>query len=77
MTLVDYYDRQIPEYYPTMYMDGYTPQQILHAVHRKMVREYLEREKEKYSQKEAEVQIEKQVKKAIDSAMKDLFKDWK
>ena len=55
MTLVDYYDRQIPEYYPTMYMDGYTPEQILHAAHRKMVREYLEREKEKYSQKEAEV----------------------
>ena len=64
---------QIPEYYPTMYMDGYTPEQILHAVHRKMVREYLEREAEK----EAERKIEKQVKKQIDSAMKDLFKDWK
>ena len=73
MTLVDYYDRQIPEYYPTMYMDGYTPAQILHAVHRKMVREYLEREAEK----EAERKIEKQVKKQIDSAMKALFKGWK
>ena len=72
MTLSNYYNK-IPEYYPTMYMDGYTPEQILHAVHRKMVREYLEREAEK----EAERKIEKQVKKQIDSAMKDLFKDWK
>lgn len=54
-------------------MDGYTPDQILHAVHRKMVREYLEREAEK----EAERKIEKQVKKQIDAAMKNLFKDWK
>ena len=77
MTLVDYYDRQIPEYYPTMYMDGYTPEQILHAVHRKMVREYLEREAEKETEKQIEKQIEKQVKKQIDSAMKNLFKDWK
>ena len=40
MTLFDYYDRQIPDYYPTMYTDGYTPAQIMHAAYRKMVREY-------------------------------------
>ena len=73
MTLVDYYDRQIPEYYPTMYMDGYTPEQILHAVHRKMVHEYLEREEKKRAEKD----VEAQVRKAIDSAMKDLFKGLK
>lgn len=39
MTLFDYYDRKIPDYYPTMYLDGYTPEQILYSVHRKMVRE--------------------------------------
>ena len=77
MTLAEYYDRQVPEYYPTMYMDGYTPDQILHAVHRKMVREYLERKAEKQAKKDAEVQIQKQVKKAIESSMKDLFKNWK
>lgn len=37
MTLFDYYDSQIPEYYPTMYQDGYTPTQILYA-HRKKFR---------------------------------------
>ena len=39
MTLFDYYDRQIPDYYDTMYLDGFTPNQILHAAHRKMIRE--------------------------------------
>lgn len=47
MTLSEYYDRQIPDYYDTMYLDGYSPYQILHAVHRKMYREYLDREEAK------------------------------
>ena len=38
MTLFDYYDRKIPDYYDTMYLDGYTPEQILYSAHRKMVR---------------------------------------
>ena len=29
MSLSDYYNREIPEYYDTMYMDGYTPDQIM------------------------------------------------
>ena len=28
---------QIPEYYPTMYLDGYTPQQIVMAKRRQML----------------------------------------
>ena len=40
MTLSEYYDRQIPDYYDGMYRDGYTPNQILHALHRKMTQEY-------------------------------------
>ncbi len=44
--LSEYYDRQIPDYYPTMYLDGYSPQQILHSLHRKMYNEYLERKEE-------------------------------
>ena len=43
MSIAEQYDRQIPEYYPTMYMDGYQPHQILHAVHRQMLREHYER----------------------------------
>ena len=52
MTLAEYYNRQIPEYYPTMYMDGYEPHQILHALHRKMIREYEQREEAKRKVKE-------------------------
>ena len=37
MTLSDYYNRQVPEYYPTMYLDGYTPQHILMAKHTQML----------------------------------------
>ena len=40
------YDRKIPDYYPTMYMDGYTPDQILHAVRRGMIQRYQERKAE-------------------------------
>ena len=44
MTLFDYYDSKIPDYYDTMYLDGYTPEQIRYAAHRKMVREYRARQ---------------------------------
>ena len=43
MSLVDYLSRNIPDYYPTMYQDGYTPEQILIAVRKKMHRQYEER----------------------------------
>ena len=36
MTLSDYYN-QVPEYYPTMYLDVYTPQQILMAKRTQML----------------------------------------
>lgn len=52
MTLAEYYNRQIPEYYPTMYMDGYEPYQILHALHCKMIRDYEQREEAKRKAKE-------------------------
>ena len=43
MSLSDYYNRQIPEYYDTMYMDGYTPEQIMMAFRKKLAREREER----------------------------------
>ena len=38
MTLFENFDRKIPEYYPTMYKDGYTPEEIRHALRRKMLK---------------------------------------
>lgn len=40
MNYLDFMNRDVPDYYDTMYMDGYTPEQILMA-HRKMTREML------------------------------------
>ena len=53
MTVIDYHNRRIPEYYDTMYMDGYTPEQIMHAAHKKMQRMYEEREAAKRAEAEA------------------------
>lgn len=39
--------RPIPEYYDTMYMDGYEPWEIMEAVHKRMTRMAKERETEK------------------------------
>ena len=47
MTLFEYYDRQIPDYYEGMHRDGYEPWQILQAAHRKIKKAY-------YAQREAE-----------------------
>ena len=38
--------RPIPEYYDTMYMDGYEPWEIMEAVHKRMRRIVAEREAE-------------------------------
>ena len=38
-----YYTRQSPEYYATMYMEGYTPEQIMSALRTKLNREREER----------------------------------
>ena len=30
-----------PDYYPSMYLDGYSPEEILNAAHRTMIKNYL------------------------------------
>ena len=37
MTLSEYRNRETPDYYPTMAQDGFSPNEILAAVHKKMV----------------------------------------
>jgi hypothetical protein len=39
MTFSDYYCRKIPEYYPSMYLDGFTPNEILYACRQTMLHE--------------------------------------
>ncbi len=66
MTLYEYLDRKIPDYYPTMYKDGYSPEQILHAARRKILREHEARQAAKRVEAEAmeipEVKITSEVK---------------
>ena len=46
------FGRRIPEHYDTMYLDGYTPYEILHATRKKMYKDYLAREEAKRRAKE-------------------------
>ena len=66
MTLYEYLDREIPDYYPSMYLDGYEPHQILHAARRKILQEHEAREAAKRAEAEAsvipEVKITSEVK---------------
>ena len=39
MNIQEQYFKGVPDYYPSMYLDGYTPQQIMYAVRNKMIRE--------------------------------------
>ena len=39
--IADYVERKIPEYYPTMYLDGFEPYEILIAHNKKMREEFL------------------------------------
>ena len=43
MTIEEYNNRKVPEYYDTMYLDGYTPQEIYQAFHKKMIEEHSEK----------------------------------
>ena len=44
LKLKDYNMRKIPKYYSTMYMDGFSPSEILEAKRREMIEEIEERE---------------------------------
>lgn len=46
MTLFEQFQRNIPDPYPYMYLDGYTPYEILQATSRKMYNDHLERQEE-------------------------------
>ena len=47
--------RPIPEYYDTMYMDGYEPWEIMEAVHKRMRRIVAERAAEDNSVSEVKI----------------------
>lgn len=79
--LIDEYFKNLPDYYDTMYLDGYTPAQIMEAQHRSMRKrweaEQQHRREEAATEKAVQAQIEKQLEKAVSKALDDIFKGWK
>ena len=75
--LIDEYFKNLPDYYDTMYLDGYTPEQILEAQHRSMRKKYQQKREEAAAEKAAQAQIEKQLEKVVSKALDDIFKGWK
>ena len=69
MSLFEKKDGQIPDYYPTMYMDGYTPAQILRSVKRGMYKKHMERKQQRTA--------EKDVRSVLESALHSMFKGLK
>ena len=39
-------DKHIPDYYPTMYQDGYKPYEILEAASNSIISQHMERQEE-------------------------------
>ena len=78
MTLSDYYHRDVPDYYDYMYMDGFTPDEIMYAARKKMNREFEEqkrRQQEKLMEKILEKKLEKQIEEFIEKTLDELLKD--
>lgn len=57
MTLLDYVNRKVPEYYDWMYLDGFTPEQIMEASSKKMYNDYLARKEAQRAEAEPEMII--------------------
>lgn len=76
-----YPDRPLPDYYPTMYLDGYMPEEIWVAQHNTMIKRfekmYAEKELENQLEKELEKQIEEKLGKTLEKALDELLKDFK
>lgn len=76
-----YNGKRLPEYYDTMYLDGYTGDEVYVAFHRslqKQVSEMQQKQQLEYQmEKELEKQINEKLDKAIEKALDELLKDFK
>ena len=52
--LINEFHKNLPEYYDTMYLDGYTPEQIMEAHRRSMRKKYHADQKRKREETAAE-----------------------
>ena len=55
-----YVNRKLPDYYPTMYLDGYTPDEIRIARHNTMLKRFEESEAE--NEAISDIKVESEIK---------------
>lgn len=76
-----YNGKRLPEYYDTMYLDGYSGDEVYVAFHRslqKKVSEMQEKQRREIQlEKELEQQVEEKLGKALEKALDELLKDFK
>lgn len=60
---LELYGKVLPDYYDTMYLDGYTPEQILEALSRTMTKRDLARQWEQEAISDIKITSEVRVKK--------------
>ena len=65
-SLLEQHNRRIPGYYPTMYLDGFEPWEVMHVAKRQMYREIQERKA-----------MQTDLQTALEAALHDVFKEWK
>ena len=65
-SLLEQRNRRIPDYYPTMYLEGFTPEEVMYAAKRQMYRQIQERK-----------MMQTDLQTALEAALHDVFKDWK
>ena len=66
MSLLEQHNRRIPDYYPTMYLDGFSPEEIMYAAKRQMYRQIEERKV-----------MQTDLQTVLEAALRDVFEDWK
>ncbi len=70
MTVADYWNSKLPDYYDTMYQDGYTSQEVWQAFRNTLYKEIQQRQEQEQLEKE----FEKAVNRALTNALKHLMK---
>lgn len=74
MSLMDDAMRHVPDYYDYMYLDGFTPDEIMYAARKKMNRD-LELRKQKQREALLEKILEKEIEKQLESIIKKVFNE--
>ena len=76
-----YNGKRLPEYYDTMYLDGYSGDEVYVAFHRSLQKKVSEMQQKQQLEYQMEKELEKQVNdkldKVLEKALDELLKDFK